>query len=197
MKADISEGLKWLRNQPVLLGLAILNATLTFALTGEALLVMVQLRNLSTSPSTIGLIFTIAGAGAIVGSMCGGYVKKKFRFGYSILLLTWFFSLFMGCFMFAHSVWSIGLVFSILFFIDPLYDVVAMSYRYENIPPQLLGRVNSVFRLVGHSLQPLGVALMGFSLQYLGTSITVITVTGVLAIVAAIFTLNSRFRTTQ
>jgi len=197
IKKDIGEGVKWLREQPVLLGLAVLNATLTFALTGESLLVMVQLRNLSASPTTIGLVFTIAGVGAIVGSMCGGYVKKNFRFGYSVLLLTWLFSLFMGCFAFAHSVWSIGVVFSLLLFIDPLYDVIALSYRYVHIPPHLLGRVNSVFRLIGRSLQPLGVALMGFSLQYLGTFITIITFTGVLAIVAVLFTFNSRFRTTQ
>ena len=54
------------------------------------------------------------------------------------------------------------------FLSGPVYNVVQMSYRLALIPDALQGRVNSVFRLIAFSGQPLGYALAGILLQTIG-----------------------------
>ena len=55
----------------------------------------------------------------------------------------------------------------------PIYNVVQFSYRVALIPDALQGRVNSVFRLLAHGLQPLGAALCGLLLEHAGLGWTV------------------------
>ena len=49
------------------------------------------------------------------------------------------------------------------------------SYRLSLIPDALQGRVNSTFRLLAFGLTPVGAALAGLLLQYIGTTETIVT----------------------
>jgi hypothetical protein len=69
----------------------------------------------------------------------------------------------------ATGAWTLGLVFGVLMFIGPIYNVVQFSYRLALIPDALQGRVNSSFRLVAHGLQPVGAVLCGVVIEHHGT----------------------------
>jgi hypothetical protein len=72
-----------------------------------------------------------------------------------------------------------------------------MSYRLALIPDELQGRVNSVFRLVAFGGQPLGAALTGVSLQWLGPGLTLLLVFAGLAALALLATFNTHVRNAQ
>ncbi len=58
--------------------------------------------------------------------------------------------------------------------IVPIYMVAQYSYRLALIPDRLQGRVNSVFRLIALGGQPIGLALTGLLLQFIGPVPTVV-----------------------
>jgi hypothetical protein len=65
-----------------------------------------------------------------------------------------------------------------------LFAVMQFSYRISLIPANLQGRVNSSCRLLAFSLNPLGAALSGMSLEYLGAVATVVLFTAWIALLS-------------
>ena len=62
------------------------------------------------------------------------------------------------------------------------------------IPDELQGRVNSVFRLIAFGGQPLGLALTGLLIQYIGIIPTIIIDSVVLVLLALAATINKHVR---
>ena len=77
----------------------------------------------------------------------------------------------------APNPFLLGAITGAILLINPIYDIIQFSYRLALIPDALQGRVNSVFRLLAFGFQPLGVALTGLLLQWLGLATTVLAFT--------------------
>lgn len=58
--------------------------------------------------------------------------------------------------------------------VSPVYNVVQFGYRLSIMPDSIQGRVNSVFRLIALSFNPLGAGLSGVLLQVTGGVVTVL-----------------------
>jgi hypothetical protein len=76
----------------------------------------------------------------------------------------------------------------------PSYDTVQMTYRLSVIPDALLGRVNSVFRMIGVGMGPFGVALTGILLEEAGGATTAIVFGSFLMVVAIVTSINAHVR---
>lgn len=59
---------------------------------------------------------------------------------------------------------------ALLFAVMMLYGVIQFSYRLARIPDALQGSINSVFRLIVFSGDPIGFALTSLLLQIYGMS---------------------------
>ncbi len=68
------------------------------------------------------------------------------------------------------------------------------SYRLSLIPDQLLGRVNSVFRLIAFGSRPIGIGLTGLLLQGLGPVATVLVLFIPQVLLALAVTLHPQMR---
>jgi predicted MFS family arabinose efflux permease len=88
----------------------------------------------------------------------------------------------------------LGVVAAFLWMLGPVYNVVQFSYRVALIPDELQGRVNSTFRLLAFGFIPVGAALAGFAIEYLGVTATVVLFAAWLAVLAILTTLNSHVR---
>lgn len=161
MTSAIGEGLRWLAGHRLLRVLAFLLGVNTFCFPmGNATLVLLATRTLGLDAAAYGLLLA---AGA-VGSVLGGMITARLvalAGERTVLLLA------LG----VNAVAFLGVGSSP----DPIalcawlalsgcttiaWNVVTVSLRQSLVPPELLGRVNSVYRMVGWGLIPLG-ALIG------------------------------------
>ena len=85
----------------------------------------------------------------------------------------------------------LGVLVALGYLVVPIYFGAIYSYRLANIPNELQGRVNSVYRLVSFGGGPLSIAATGWLLEAIGPFWTVI-VTFVPQFILAVATLAQR-----
>lgn len=188
LRAAIGEGLAWLWGQPVLRFVAFLTGGLMLC---SNVIVIVFANQLHASHFAIGLLFGIGGLGGILGAVLADVINQRFRFGQIMVVITWLWGLEWLLYLTASNLWLLGLANFLGFVIVPIYMVTQYSYRLAKIPDHLQGRANSVFRLIAFGAEPLGIALAGALLQWLGPTRTVVAITIpqlLLAVVATMYT---------
>lgn len=167
---EIATGLRFLWDQRDLRLMALLTASINFLMSPVSLVVIVLAQDqLHLSVQWVGLILSVGGVGGVLGGVIAPWVREHLRCGQilvfstivwagSFLLLTltpWLFLLLIGWFLVS--------------FMYPIYAVTVVSYRLMLAPPALQGRVNSAFRCLSYGSEPLGAALGGLLLGFLGT----------------------------
>jgi predicted MFS family arabinose efflux permease len=194
LRGEIAEGLRWLWRQPLIRYMAFLTGGLNLVNAGTGLIVIVLAQDLGARPVDIGLIFSIGGIGGILGSLVGGRVQKRFTFGQAIIALMWSEALLFPLYAIVPQYLLLGVVFALLYFIGPIYNVVQFSYRLALIPDALQGRVNSTFRLLAFGMMPIGAALSGFLIERAGALAAVVVFSLWYVILAIMTTLNRHVR---
>jgi predicted MFS family arabinose efflux permease len=191
---EIKEGLTWLWRQPVIRFMAVLTGGLNFVSAGLIPLLVVLVKQQHGSSFLYGLILTIGGIGGILGSLLGTPLQKRFRFGQLVISAVWIEALLWPLYAIVPNLFLVGVILALSFITGPIYNVVSISYRLALIPDVLQGRVNSVFRLLAFGFQPLGWAVTGVSLQFIGVTPTILALFVVLFTLAVFTTLNPHIR---
>ncbi len=65
----------------------------------------------------------------------------------------------------APGAWTLGACFAAMEFTGFVWNVVSVSTRQRQIPDALLGRVNSLHRLLAWGMMPVGLVLSGLVVQ--------------------------------
>ena len=120
------------------------------------------------SDAQIGLVFSCAGVGGLIGALIGGQVQRRFSFAQVIVGTLVIQAALFPFFGWAGSALALGLVYGLQQFVAPIYNVVQFSHRIAMIPDGLQGRVNSSFRLIAFVLNPVGSALCGLLIEHAG-----------------------------
>lgn len=173
LRAEIREGLVWMWQQPLVRLTSFLSGGLNFINIGSYLIVIVLAKNLGADDSSIGVIFSVAAIGGIVGAALGGRIQRRFALGHIITASTWTAVVCMPLYALAPNIWVLGAIAACVFFSIPAYSVAVLSYRLALIPDALQGRVNSAVRLLAFGFQPLGSFLAGVLLERIGAVPTV------------------------
>jgi MFS family permease len=163
---EIREGLSWLWHQPALRFMALITGGLNFINGGLVPLLLVMVRQQQGSSLLYGTVLTIGGVGAIVGSVLGAPLQKRFRLGPIVIVVLWVSALVFPCYALAPHPLLLGVISAVIFVCGPIYNVAQLSYRLALIPDELQGRVNSVYRLLAFGFMPLGWSLTGFLIQW-------------------------------
>ncbi|MGK4594185.1 MFS transporter [Amycolatopsis sp. w19] len=159
--AKVLDGVRWLMRHRLLRTLAVLLGINTFCgQLGNATLVLFVTDVLHLGAGVFGLLL----AGAAIGGVVGGLVITR--------LVAWLGDLrallvslavnavvFLGM-GFSQNVAVLGGFWAVSSFVTTIWNVVTVGVRHQEVPSALLGRVNSVYRLLGWGLMPLG-ALTG------------------------------------
>src|SRR5258706_4529319 len=74
---EIAEGLRWLWSKPLIRFMAFLTGGMNLANAATPLILIVLAKELGAGDAEIGLIFSIAGMGAIFGSLIGGGLPRR------------------------------------------------------------------------------------------------------------------------
>lgn len=156
-RTAIADGLRWLARHRLLRTLAILLGVNTFCgQLATATLVLLATETLHVSTAGYGLLL----AGAAFGGLLGGLVNARIvaAFGALPALLA---ALAGNVLVFAAiglspDVVVLGVLLAANGFATTLWNVVTVSLRQQVVPDELLGRVTSVYKLLGKGLIPLG-----------------------------------------
>lgn len=169
VRQSIGEGLCWLAGHRLLRTLAVLLGVNNFCnQLGQATLVLFATQSLRVGTAGYGLLLA---AGA-VGSVLGGLVNPRIvgRIGTRA-------ALFGALAVSAASYLAAGLVpdavvlgglLAVNGFAIILWNIVTVTLRQQIVPPRLLGRVNSVYRMLGWGLLPLGAIAGGLVAHTVG-----------------------------
>jgi MFS family permease len=197
LSREVKEGLLWLWHQPLIRFMALLTAGLNFIMLGSVLILIVLAQHVHANTFTIGLIFACGGLSSIPGALFAVFVlQKRLSFGAAIVSILWVATALWLLYVWASNIIVLALITVALYFVIPGYDAIQFSYRSALIPDHLQGRVNSVFRLIAFSGQPLGLALTGLLLQSIGAISTVLFFALCLIVLAVITMFNPSIRET-
>jgi len=194
LRAEIVEGLAWLWRHPLIRYMAFLTGGLNLVNTASGLIVIVLARAHHMPDALIGIIFTVASAGGIVGALLAPRIQRRFGFGAVITTTVWAPALLWPLLALVSNPLLLGVVLAGSFLTGPIYNAVQFSYRISIIPDELQGRVNSAFRLLAFGGQPLGAALSGFLIAIHGAVFAVLVFWAWYLLLAVLTTLNGHVR---
>lgn len=205
LRVEIAEGLGFVVRHPLLVRItACTSVSNLFMSMSGALFVLYLLRTLHQPASSVGLLFSVAAVGGLVGALVVGRVVRLLGEGRTIALSA------LAC---GPALALTPLAASLAPLVPPLaplligglvewvvvviYNVTQVSFRQRVCPPELLGRMNASVRFLVWGTQPIG-ALVG---GYLGSRIGIVTTLWIatagvtLAAVPVLFSPLSRMRT--
>ena len=182
---EIVEGVIWMWRQPVLRFQALAGCIVSFAIFPNALLVTVLAQRQHASDAVIGLIFTLAAVGTLVGSPLAPLAQRRLGFGQVIAGMFWLLALLWPLYAFASSVLVLGIITAAIYFVECIGGIVNIGYRLALTPDEYQGRVNSLHRLVGFGIgQPVGAVVAGLLLEQFDPRVAILSYAVALAMMA-------------
>jgi predicted MFS family arabinose efflux permease len=161
--AGIRDGLRWLLRHRLLRVVAVLlGINNFFGQMGWATFVLLATGPLHVSTRGYGLLLAVSAVGSVAGGLANPAITRRLGQVPSLLLASG-----------ANAILYIGIaetpsivVMAILLacsgFVVTMWNVVTVSLRQRVVPDELLGRVNSAYRMIGWGMIPLGALAGGF-----------------------------------
>jgi predicted MFS family arabinose efflux permease len=182
LRAEMAVGLRWVWDQWLVRHMAVITSLSNFVSAALPLLLIVIAKAQGASEAQLGLLFSAGGVGGLLGAVAGGWVARRFSFGAVITGTLGVQAALLPLLLLAPGPLALAVVFGVMMFAAPIYNVVQLSRRLAMIPDGLQGRVNSAFRLAANLLYPVGAALCGALIEHGGTGLAV----AVFSVVAAV-----------
>jgi Transmembrane secretion effector len=156
-------GVRWLTRHRLLRIVAVMLAASGFAGTmGSATLVLFTTQTLHVSARGYGLLLACSAAGSVAGGLVNPVLARRVR-PVPLLVMVAAISCARAVGMgLAPDAVVLGALLAFGGFTTTLWNVVTVSMRQQEVPAELFGRVNSVYRMLGWGTRPLGALAGGF-----------------------------------
>jgi MFS family permease len=161
--ADIAEGLRYLRGQPVLRRLGVLSGVrmLTFTAVSAILVIYaVAPGPMGLSETGFGLFAASTAIGAAFAAVTGERAVARIGAA-NCLKLTFVAFAVSELSPLAVNPFVVGVLWTQGTYFVIVWNVVTLSVRQRLVPQYLMGRVNSAYRLITYGAMPIGSALGG------------------------------------
>jgi MFS family permease len=169
MRAQVAEGLRYLSRHRLLRVVAVLAGVAgAGSQLGQSTLVLLAVQILHTGTLGYGLLWTASAAGAILGGMTAPALTGKLGTRPSLILALVATGAAFAGIGFAPDAVVAGALFAVNGYSVTMWNVVAVSLRQRIVPRELLGRVNSVYRMINWGLFPVGAIAGGFVAKEFG-----------------------------
>jgi MFS family permease len=176
---ELKEGLRYVLDNPNLRAQAGCTATSNlFSNVAFAIFLVFAVRELELSPGVIGVVFSVAGAGSLVGAFTALRLSRRFGIGPTTIAvgMLWGPATLLVALAPAGNdavpflvVASLASGFSIA-----VYNIIQVSYRQAICPPRLQGRMNSVMRFIVWGTIPIGALAGGALGSWVGLRETIV-----------------------
>ena len=116
---------------------------------------------LELDASSFGILLTAGAAGGILGSFLASKVSERIGSGTSLFVVLIGMVAQLAIIGSTSSWVVVYVLMAIGSFLGVVWNVITVSLRQSIIPNELLGRVNSVYRLFAWGMMPIGALLAG------------------------------------
>ena len=191
---EIREGVAWLVREPFLRDSALLVAGSNFLFQALVLILIVIARQGGATPAEIGLMLAGAGVGGLLGSLSAPWLERSVPTGAVVVGANWVWAVLMVPVAFTTNIAVLGILFGLMAFVGPAWNVVVGSYQLAVTPDHLRGRVASVETLVAFGAIPLGSLVAGLTLEAVGSTACVFALAAWMILLAAAATASPAVR---
>jgi MFS family permease len=169
IRAEIAEGIRWLRGHTLLLNLSLIAAATNFVLHAAfAIQVLFALEILHSGEVGFGLLLSVEALGALVGALLAGSIRNRLGTRGTVVMALTVAGVANLAVAFT-SEWAVAaLMMAAVSFGGGLWSVVTSSLRQRLVPDRLMGRVQSTHRLLAWGAVPLGAFAGGISAKLFG-----------------------------
>jgi MFS family permease len=189
IRAQVAEGLRWLARHRLLRVVAVLLGIYNFAnQMGQAILVLLATQTLHVSTRGYGLLLAASAVGSVVGGLVNPVLTRHMSLLSSLVLPAMIDAAAFAGIGLAPDPVAAATLLAVQGFSVTMWNVVTVSLRQRVVPGHLLGRVNSVYRMAGWGLMPLGALAGGFVAHTAGLRAPYV-VAGLLCLLSALATL--------
>ena len=205
LRSQIVDGLSFVRGQRLLFPLFSCIACAAFAGAGiQVLLPILVLRTLGMSATQLGLLLSAGALGGILGALTRPAWITRLGIGRCIVITNIVgVSALLAQPASVHvpfaAAWVIACSGVVSSYFITIYNVTQMSLRQEICPPDMLGRMNAIFRFAVWGVMPLGSFVAGIIASWVGVEATmyIFTAASIAAGIAMGFTPAARIRGTS
>lgn len=159
---EVKEGVRWLWDHPLFrpmaIALGIMNGMFVMA---SATYVLFVQELLLLDAAAFGLLMTAGAAGGVIGSLLAAALSRRIGQGASLMAAVVASAVTLVVTGLTSSPVVVWAMFAVGSFFAVLWNVITVSLRQALIPDRLLGRVNSVYRLFGWGMMPVGSLIGG------------------------------------
>jgi predicted MFS family arabinose efflux permease len=172
------EGLRWMRGQPFYRTTSVLFAFGNPLFGGLFVLTLLLAHHHRASASEIGVMFTIMGAGGLLGAVLAGPLCRAMSARALIIAGPWLAMCVLLMLLVVHNPLLIGLVVACAEFMAPATNAVVAGSRIAVAPDELQGRIQAVATTTSMSLVWFGPLAVGLLFGRLGASGTILAAAG-------------------
>ena len=163
MRRAIGDGLVWLWRHRLLRTLALLASVNTFCFAmGTATLVLLATQEIHTSTIGYGVLLAATAVGGAVGGLVNGWLAARLGSLRALLASLVATIAVFEAIGFAPNTVVLAALLAISGFAVTMWNVLIVSLRQRQVPTELRGRVNSVYRMIAWGLMPVGALAGGF-----------------------------------
>jgi MFS family permease len=168
MKADIQEAAVYVKNSPVVQSLLILAVVpMVFAFPYTAMMPLFAEDLLQLGPEGLGILLSVAAAGALVGSAWLSLGSETEGAGKWLVCSIIGFGLFLLLFMTAETLITAAVLMFLVGLASATYRTISRVTLQTRVPDRLRGRILSI-ALMDRGLMPLGAILIGAVAEWAG-----------------------------
>ena len=168
MKADLQEAAVYVKNSPTIQSLLILAVVpMVFAFPYTAMMPLFAEDLLQLGPEGLGILLSVAAAGALVGSAWLSLGSGTQEAGKWLVCSTIVFGLFLLLFMFAQTLLTAAVMLFLVGLASSTYRTMSRVTLQTRVPDRLRGRIMSI-ALMDRGLMPLGAILIGAVAEWAG-----------------------------
>ncbi|HZM81962.1 MAG TPA: MFS transporter [Candidatus Limnocylindrales bacterium] len=192
--AEMWQGLRWVWREPYLRMVAVVAAAANGVTQAMVLIMIFVAEGAGASPTQIGLMLACAGLGGLAGALASPLVLRVIPPTVIVVGLNWLWVLLLPVIIFVRNPFVLGGLAAVLAFGYPAWNSITVAKRLRIIPEEMLGRAQSVHRLLGASTVPLGALLSGLLYENFGVVVSVIAFAAVMLVVAISASLSRALR---
>jgi MFS family permease len=194
LTGDIREGVSWLCRQRLVRFLVLISAADSIRYGAGYLIIITLAQRLGASAIEIGLVFTGAAVGALVGSLVTKRVNDRFPLGRIAIVTLWVEALMFPLYASAPNVLLLAVVAAAESVVAPIYMVAMSSYRLAATPDELRGRTSSAVFTLTMGAMSVGALLGGKLITSLGARNTTLLFAAWLVLLAGLTVANKTVR---
>jgi len=166
LRSEVLLGLRWLWRHPFFRTTSLLIAASNLLFQGLILVLIVLAGEQGASPFLIGVVLAGSGLGGVLGAVSAPWLSRRLSTKAVILGAHWAWALLLPLFVVLTDPLLYALVFALVGFVGPIWNVCVVSERTASTPEELQARVIAASKLATYGALPLGSLLAGLLLEH-------------------------------